>query len=260
MKKLLLLIGMVLVLSSFTFASSEWQTSTYASQVGLQIIYPKLDFYKIIDHNLTFNFNVLDENNTHLENDTTQCIILIYNNNGSRIVNTTLLWDDINFYYNWNTINFTTPQNLYYTVFCNYVIGQQIISKGFTSNNFRLNINGDNDTVNISGYIALIIMIFGVIFVLFFVAERIEFGYFIDSKGQPIQFFRYLVWIISGWILLIPIQTAIKLIEVYNYFDTSLYEVIYTSVIYIMLFLTTIWLVGFLYKILESMDMFNMKE
>jgi hypothetical protein len=248
---------MLLVLCSFTYAESDWQTSIYASQEGLQITYPKLDFYKVEDKNLTFNFNVFDINNTILNNDSVQCQFIIFENNGSRIINDSLLWDGINFYYNWNTTIYDTPRNFYYLLLCNRVDGS---AKGFTSNNIRLNINSDNDTVNSTAFIALMIMVFGVIFVLFFIAERIEFGYFVDGKGQPIPFFKYLAWLVSGWLLLIPIQTAIKLIAIYNLFDSTLYDVVYSTIIYVMLFLTTIWLVGFVYKVFEIMDMFGKNE
>lgn len=132
---------MLLLFCSFTYAASDWQTSIYSSETGLQITYPKLDFYKVDDHNITFNFNVFDINNTHLDNMTTQCLIFIFQNNGTRIINQPLNWDGNNFYYHWNTSNYTAPQNFYYTVFCNQLSDQTIIARGFTSNNFRLNID-----------------------------------------------------------------------------------------------------------------------
>jgi len=257
MKKILLIIGLcIILLSSICFAVKP-TVETPSNDIGLQIIYPEFSIYKIGINPITFNFHIYNSTNFLMTNTTVNCSIHIYNFSGNHKIVANLTYDssDKDFKYILNTSYITTPQPVTYLVDCN-----SPSEYGFLANGVLFNRLGQDNSVNTSGYIALILMIFGVIFVLFFIAERIEFGYFIDSKGQPIQFFKYLVWIISGWILLIPIQTAIKLIEVYNYFDTSLYEVIYTSVIYIMLFLTTIWLVGFLYKILESMDMFNMKE
>ena len=172
-KSIFLLFFILILLSSFCYAESEWQTSTYASQTGLQIVYPKLDFYNINDKNITFNFNVFNENNTHLENDTTQCIILIYQNNGSRIINSTLLWDNINFYYNWDITNYNSPQNFYYTLFCNQVSGQTIIAKGFSSNNFELNYDGRNPSLN-TNYLPIALFLIGICFILITISNNLD--------------------------------------------------------------------------------------
>lgn len=173
MKTLNIFLVMFFVLVSYTFAVSDWQTSVYSSEVGLQITYPKLDFYSTEQPTIVFNFNVFDMNNTHLDNDTTQCAILIFKDNGTRIVNYYLLWDGLNFYYVWNKTNYTEPESFYYTLFCNEVVDQTIIAKGFTSNNFYLNYDGRDPTFN-TNYVAVVLIMVGLCFLFMYISNSLD--------------------------------------------------------------------------------------
>ena len=159
---------MLLVLCSFAAASAEWQTSYYASQVGLLIVYPKLDYYKITESNVTFNFNVFDENNIQLDSTTTECSILMYTNNGSRFLHDNLSFDGTNFYYIWDKSNFSTPQSLYYTVMCN-----QSSANGFMSNSFDINYDARNP-LNNTNYLPIIICMLGMCLILLMINNSLD--------------------------------------------------------------------------------------
>jgi hypothetical protein len=157
-----------LVLSSFCYAYSEWQTSTYATQEGLQIIYPKIDFYKYTFDNIIFNFNILDANNSNLNNSNTNCNIFLYQSNGTRLINQSLQWDNSNFYFIWDITNYSSPSTYYYTIFCNSTIG-----KGVMSNNFELNYFGRNPIFN-TNYLAIVVCLIGICFILIFVSNNLD--------------------------------------------------------------------------------------
>lgn len=170
-----------LVLSSFCYANSEWQTSTYGSQVGLQIVYPKLDFYKYTFDTIVFNFNIFSENNTFLTNSTTGCVIQIYKDNGTRLLTETLEYDLYNFYYIWNTTNHTTEKSFYYTVYCTQFVNldgreqidMNVTGRGFMSNNFELNYYGRNPVFN-TNYLAIVVCLIGICFILIFVSSNLD--------------------------------------------------------------------------------------
>jgi hypothetical protein len=154
-----------LFFSSFTSASSEWQTSTYATQEGLQIVYPKFDAYRFTDTNVIFNFNVYDESNNPIDDANTTCVMYFYASNGSRILEVPLSFDGTNFYYNLDLTNFSQPQNIYYTVFCDGLEG-----KGFMSNNFQFTESGI--FTNPNGYLSISIIILGIICILAYLGRN----------------------------------------------------------------------------------------
>lgn len=244
---------MLLLLCVNAMALSSPQSSPTTGN-ALQILYPKIDFYKL-SNTISFDFGVLDANSTRLDNTTTNCTLNLHQSNGTDVLYINMTFDGYDFTYNWNSSNLTTQQDLYYNIYCN-----QAVNKGYVSNNFRLNKSGQDDGFNSPAFIAILIAIFGMISILIIVAERLEFGIFEDDKGNVIPAFKYLAYLVSGWLLLIPIDIARQTAELYNIMSSLMIQTIYNALIGVMIFITALYIIGFAFKSLEKTGLWQPKE
>jgi hypothetical protein len=115
----------VLSAESPTTKVSDTVQTGFIYPVGMNIIYPKLDYYKFGDI-VELNFHLFDYNNTPLTNVSTECVIDVYNRTGEHI----LVQEPLNtqnsgldFYIRLDKSNITEPGFYYYDLFCLHASG-----------------------------------------------------------------------------------------------------------------------------------------
>ena len=248
----IILLGLMLLILPICY-SFDYQTSMYATDTGLQIFYSGQEFYKVSD-NFKINVMVINLTNYVLNSSLVSCNLNIYNNTGYLILNTTLLSNNTNDLSReitgFNSIGFYS-----FNIFCNTTS-----SYGMYSSSFKLTKKGGDDTQNSFAFISIIVAILGLIYVLIIIAERMEFGVFESSDGKQLPAVKYMIYLLSGWIFLIPLAIINIMIETYNLMSTGTIDILFSSVVTIMIFFTMLFVIGFGFKIIEKMGLFQSKE
>lgn len=124
-----------------------------------------------------------------------------------------------------------------------------------------------NFTINSTGYflqdeycggddnmfIAIGIILTGILFFLLFIADRFEFMYFTDSKERDIPLGKYTIWLICVWLMLPIVNVAIVANRTDSLGLTSTLGVFYKALWAIAFILSALWLLGFIFYILQKL-------
>ncbi len=234
----------------------DYQTNNYASSTGLQIFLPKQDYFK---SNQNFSITALVLNSTNdwlISNSTISCRILTFNKTGDVLFNSSMTLNNYgNMFYIINAASLSNNGFYTYNIFCN-----SSNEEGMVSSAFKMTPTGDSNDNNSNAFIGVILIIFGVIIVLIIVAERLEFGVFTDLDGTPSPAFKYLAYLLSGWILLIPIDMSRNIIELYNIMSSYTVQVIYNSFIAVLILFSLLFMFGYGFKAIQKLGLFNSKD
>lgn len=162
--KLLVFFVFLLFLPIVTAAPPFLQSGT--GEFELEIAFPKFNYLKF-GQDIDLHFHVFNASGHFMRNDTTDCLIHIYDNTGAHIVEQDKLVHDppLDWSFVLNTSIITEPGSFAYIVQCN--TSAQGGQGGFSSNSFEVTVDGVS-TDNVSpSTIAITMFILVVTFTLF---------------------------------------------------------------------------------------------
>lgn len=245
--KFLYIFLIILVISLFSVYSAppflEQESST-----GLTILYPKA-IYQKANQDFQFHIHLFDENNLILNSSVAGCRLHFYNQTGHHIIDTTLTYIDKDFSYNINGYLIPTSGTYAWNVWCYYLTGTE--KGGFVSAEFFITETGKEESQNNYVYFTIAFIYFVIIGLLFFFSSQVDFKY-ISKKGEEktLSAFKYLVWLICGWLIYASTFISIKINEVMLLGLTNLVLTISKATMYIMYIFTFIFIFYIIFKAL----------
>jgi len=256
MKKLSIILFLFVLFISFVSAVPP-VTNNYFFDSGLAINYPLIGEHKISE-NLTLVFHVYNiSNGVIIKNDTTICTFNLYDRNGEHLYRVDDVASHLNhFDVEIDGINFTEIGTYPYELHCNHTTqnlgGYVAVQLHVTSTGLV----GGNKTM----FIVLLAAIFCAIIILMIVADKLEFFYFTDKKGDQIPIMKYLVWLVAGWLCLPMINVAVRLEYIETLGLANTLTTVHSTIVYIMLFVSMMWIIGMLFQVFKYFSEENIDE
>lgn len=161
--------------------------------------------------------------------------------NGSTFV-TTNYYEDLNYNTCCNVTNITSDCGINYTPYNQTTVTPCTVP------------TEDN------AYLTIALIILGVIAVLLYFANHLEFFYFEDSHGNQIPIMKYLVILGGGWMLLVVANIAVRVAEMTDVALVSSVTAFYKAVLYILVFVSTLWFLGLMFYIFKRLGWVGDKE
>jgi hypothetical protein len=96
------------------------------------------------------------------------------------------------------------------------------------------------------------VVLLGVIGLLFFLAEKFDLFFFTDTLGRQYPIMRYLLYLIGGWFIFAIVAVVNRMAEIDNLEITGMLTTFMKAIMWVMLFVTIIWFVGFIYQVLNK--------
>lgn len=127
----------------------------------------------------------------------------------------------------------------------NYPVIGGIIEEDFFTTRTGLSYN-QNNTV----YFVVLLAIIALIIILMYAADKIEFFYLSENNAQ-INIGKYIIFLLAGWLCAALMSVAIKINEIYTLTLSGTLEGVYSALIWIMLTITTLSLLGFIFSIFK---------
>lgn len=245
----------ILVLSSFSVYSAP-PFIEQTSDNGLTILFPK-SIYQKVNTDFLFHIHVFDQNNTILNSSKITCMLHLYNQTLHHIATEQLTHLDFDFSYLINASLVPTAGVYSWNTWCYYKT--ESLAGGFASAEFILTSTGNEETQNNYLYFTVAFIYFVIIGFLFFFSSQIDFKY-ISKKGEEktLSVFKYLVWVVCGWLIYASTFISIKINEIMQLGLTNLVLTISKSTMYIMYIFTAVFIFYIMYKALEYLGgMFN---
>lgn len=132
-------------------------------------------------------------------------------------------------------------------IYCNKTINATHDAQFISGCNFKVD-PGVNDNM----YVTIGLIMLGVVGLLIVISDRFSLAFF-----EKIPIMKYLVWVVGGWLLVATASVAVRVVEIE---DASLVSTIggfYAAVMWIMVFITSMWFIGLIYHILDKMFEFT---
>ena len=171
MKKIILFLLFLIVLSSFTFAEpiNNPHFQTLETVDGLFIKYPILDTVKLGD-NVTLHFHIFNQSNgyAYRDGDDINCTLHVYDQYSHIFIGWSNTWHDIfdiEFEINNTVLNYVGDYS--YIIYC-----ENDYQGGMDSIEFRVTKNGFDDDKTV--FLTLIFAVLGFCFVLLYIAFNLE--------------------------------------------------------------------------------------
>lgn len=251
MKKSILFIIIFILSVSFIAAAPPSTQVFVGGEKGLEIKYP-IVYVGRINTQMYPAFHVFNKSNGYnfREGDNINCTMHIYAPNAKHIyTNWSNTWDhDFD-------IEFNIPPTLFNTIgIYSYIVQCENLDNnegGFVSSSMMITPTG-RDEPDKTLYLTLVIIILGVIITLLLLTDKIEFFFFENSDGEQIPIMKYLVWLVSGWLLLPLINIGIRALEFVDIGLSNTFNVLFKSVLWILIFISMIWVIGFLMAVLQK--------
>lgn len=99
-------------------------------------------------------------------------------------------------------------------------------------------------------YVAIIISLVSVTALLIYLSDKFEFIGWTTKNGDQIPFFKYFVLVISFYLLLVITSVAIEINNNEAYGLGNILGGFYHALMYIMIFLATMFIIGLIYGVL----------
>jgi hypothetical protein len=166
------------------------------------------------------------------------CNLTLYNLTGL-IYNTQMSQVGLLYYLNLGTLEEATYSA---EIYCNKTINATHNAQYISGCTFKVNPEEDGNM-----YVAIGIIMLGVIGLLLLISERFTFFFF-----EKIPIMKYLVYLVGGWLLVASSNVIVRIVEIEDSNLVTTISGFYAAVMYIMIFITSMWLIGLIYYSLNK--------
>ena len=245
LNKVILIFVLLFSLVSIATAAPPFEIQGVSADIiSLEIVYPKESSYPAHTQ-ITFPFDVLDNNYTKVDNTVTSCTYNVVDNTGGGVASGSLTYSSSLLYWHFNLSSTTDEGKYNYYVYCNSTTTSL---NGFLSSNFAVTHSGVY--LDDIAFIGIAIILIAILSFYFYLAVNWHFKLFSRQGDEKDSVIKAFIILIAIWLLTVPIQYAIEVAQSTLLSDMiTLLELLYQVQIWFNWFITIYMVIYLLFNL-----------